>query len=88
MARDRPVYRWVFDWAADLITRYAHVGDLGKTAIQWLRLQVKQKHCAIWREDLVHVNTTPQMTCFRGAKVCTNWQQGQVMMNCYSRTLS
>ena len=23
------------------------------------------------------VNTTPQMTCFRGAKVCTKWQQGK-----------
>ena len=27
------------------------------------------------------VNTTPQMTCFRGAKVCTKWLQGKVMMN-------
>ena len=27
------------------------------------------------------VNTTPQKTCFRGAKVCTNWPQGKVMMN-------
>ena len=23
------------------------------------------------------VNTTPQMMCFRGAKVCTNWLQGK-----------
>ena len=27
------------------------------------------------------VNTTPQMTCFCGAKVCTKWLQGKVMMN-------
>ena len=27
------------------------------------------------------VNTTPKMTCFRGAKVCTKWLQGKVMMN-------
>ena len=27
------------------------------------------------------VNTTPQMTCFRDAKVCTKWLQGKVMMN-------
>ena len=27
------------------------------------------------------VNTTPQMTCFRGAKECTKWLQGKVMMN-------
>ena len=26
------------------------------------------------------VNTTPQMTCFRVAKVCPKWLQGQVMM--------
>ena len=23
------------------------------------------------------VKTTPQMTCFRGAKVCTKWLQGK-----------
>ena len=27
------------------------------------------------------VNTTPQMTCFPGAKVCTKWLEGKVMMN-------
>ena len=27
------------------------------------------------------VNTTPQMTCFRGAKVCTKGLQGKVMIN-------
>ena len=27
------------------------------------------------------VNTTPQMTYFRGATVCTKWLQGKVMMN-------
>ena len=34
VARDHPVYPWMFEGAADLMTRYAHVGDLGKTAIQ------------------------------------------------------
>ena len=29
----------------------------------------------------VNVSTTPQMTCFRGAKVCTKWPQRKVMMN-------
>ena len=24
-----------------------------------------------------YVNTTPQMTCFRGAKVCAKWLQGK-----------
>ena len=27
------------------------------------------------------VNTTPQMTRFRGARVCSKWQQGKVMRN-------
>ena len=27
------------------------------------------------------VNITPEMTCFRGAKVCTKWLQEKVMMN-------
>ena len=38
-----------------LMTRYAHVGDLGKTAVQLIRgSKVKQKHCAIRRKDLFH----------------------------------
>ena len=45
VARDHPVYPWVFEWAADLMTRYAHVGDLGKTAVQLIR--------GSRREDLV-----------------------------------
>ena len=40
-----------------------------------------------WRQPaLENVNTTSQMTCFRGATVCTKWLQGEVMMNCYSKT--
>ena len=38
--------------------------------------------------DALLVNTTPQMTCFRGAKVCTKWLQGKVMKNCYRMTTS
>ena len=37
VARDHPVYPWMFVWAADLMTRYAHVEDLGKTAVQLIR---------------------------------------------------
>ena len=29
----------VREWAADLMTRYAHVGDLGKTAVQLFAVQ-------------------------------------------------
>ena len=55
MTRDHPVYPRIFEWAADLMTRYANVGDLGKTAVQLIR---KQKHCAIRREDLVQTAET------------------------------
>ena len=41
VARDHPIYPWVFEWAADLMTRYAHVGDLGKTAVLLIRVSKK-----------------------------------------------
>ena len=41
VTRDHPVYPWMFEWAADLITRYAHVGDLGKTAAQLIHGSTK-----------------------------------------------
>ena len=48
VARDHPVYPWVFEWAADVMTRNEHVGDLGRTAVQLIRgFTVKQKHCTI-----------------------------------------
>ena len=34
------------------------------------------------------VNTTPQMTCFRAAKVRTKWLQGKATINSYSMTTS
>ena len=34
------------------------------------------------------VNTTPQMTCFRGARVCTKWLQEKVAIKSYSLTTS
>ena len=34
------------------------------------------------------VNTTPQMTCFRGATVCTKWHQEKVTIKSYSLTTS
>ena len=59
VTRDHPLYPWLFEWAADLMTRYAHVGDLGKTAVQLIRVfKVKQKHCAIRRKDLVQTAET------------------------------
>ena len=37
VTRDHPVCPWMFEWAAGLMTRYAHVGDLGKRAVQLIR---------------------------------------------------
>ena len=34
------------------------------------------------------VSITPQMTCFRGVKVCRKWLQGKVTINSYSLTTS
>ena len=45
--------------------------------LQMDRLQLTAVYCN--RRGVY--NTTPQMTCFRGAKVCTKWLQGKVMMN-------
>ena len=47
------------------------------TLLQMDRLQLTGVYCN--RQGGVY--TTPQMTCFRGAKVCTKWLQGEVMMN-------
>ena len=48
----------------------------------WVKLgrnaELKEKHK--WSHEKP-VNTTPQMTCFRGAKVCTKWLHRKVMMN-------
>ena len=37
LTRDHLVYPWKFEWAADLMTRYARVGDLEQTAVQVIR---------------------------------------------------
>ena len=39
-------------------------------------------------EDLEDVSTTPQMTCFRGARVCRIWLQEKATINSYSLTTS
>ena len=44
VTRDHPVYPGMFERAADLMTRYAHVGDLGKTAVQLIQCQADTLH--------------------------------------------
>ena len=59
-----------------------------------LCLTLKRKYRRIIKSDFDQVrssettsfsarcaNTTPQMTCLRGAKECTKWLEGKVMLN-------
>ena len=54
MARDHPVYPWVFEWAADLMTRNAHVGDLGKTAVRLIRGSKSSRNIAQFGEKILY----------------------------------
>ena len=54
VARDHPVYPWMFEWAADLMTRYAHVGDLGKTAIQLISGSKTSRNIAQFGEKILY----------------------------------
>ena len=56
------------------------------TAAKVMDIKSRLPGCAGQAADAVSVNTTPQMTCLRGAKVCTKWLQGKVMMKRYSMT--
>ena len=54
VARDHPVYPWVLKWAADLMTRYAHVGNLGKTAVQLIRGSKSSRNIAQFGEKILY----------------------------------
>ena len=54
VARDHPVYPWVLEWAADLMTRYAHVGDLGKTAVHLIRGSKSSRNIAEFGEKILY----------------------------------
>ena len=54
VSRDHPVYPWVFEWAADLMTRYAHVGNLGKTAVQLIRGSKSSRNIAQFGEKILY----------------------------------
>ena len=54
MARDHPVYPWVFELPADLMTRYAHVGDLEKTAVQLIRGSKSSRNIAQFGEKILY----------------------------------
>ena len=41
-------------WAADLMTRYAHVGDLGKTAVQLIRGSKSSRNIAQFGEKILY----------------------------------
>ena len=54
VARDHPVYPWVFEWAADLMTRYAHVGDFGNTAVQLIRGSKSSRNVAQFGKKILY----------------------------------
>ena len=54
VTRDHTVYPWVFEWAADLMTRYAHLEDLGKTAVQLIRGSTSSRNIAQFGEKILY----------------------------------
>ena len=54
MTRDHPVYPWMLEHSADLMTRYAHVGDLGKTAVQVIRGLRSRRNIARFAERILY----------------------------------
>ena len=44
----------MFEGAADLMTRYAHVGDLGKTAVQLIRGSKSSRNNAQFGEKILY----------------------------------
>ena len=54
VTRDQPVCPWMFEWAADLMTRYAHVGNLGKTAVQLIRGSKSSRNIAQFGEKILY----------------------------------
>ena len=44
----------MFEWAADLMTRYAHVGGLGKTAVQLIRGSKSSRYIAKLGEKILY----------------------------------
>ena len=54
MFRDHPVYPWVFEWSAGLMTRYALVEELGKTAVQLIRGSKSSRNIAQFGEKIFY----------------------------------
>ena len=59
VTRDHPVSLWVFEWAADLMTRNAHVEGLGKTAVQLIRGSKSSRNIAQSGEKILYKPLTP-----------------------------
>ena len=54
VTREHPVCPWMFEWAADLMTWHAHVGDLGNTAVQLTRGSKSSRNIAQFGEKILH----------------------------------
>ena len=52
---DHPVYPWLFEWAADLITRYAEVGSTGKSAAQLIKGNRSSRSIAQFGEKVMYM---------------------------------
>ena len=55
VSRDHPVYLGVFEWASDLMTRYAHVVCLGKTAVQLVRGSKSSRNIAQFGKKILYI---------------------------------
>ena len=71
MTRDHPVLLCVFEWAADLMTRCAHVGDLGKTAVQLTRDSKSRRTIAEFGEKVLYNRSNYLVT------IEETWRMGQ-----------
>ena len=56
--------------------------------LQQLQIGIAHKVFAALLQYGALVSKTPQMTCFRGAKVCRIWLQEKVTIKLYSLTTS
>ena len=73
---------YVITLATEELFGHGQKDDIGVVSAQQMSPQFAADVSLLLSATADPVNGTPQMTCFRGAKVCTKWLQGKVMMNC------
>ena len=74
VTRDHPVHPWTFEWAANLMTRNAHVGDFGKTAVQLIRSSRSSRNIANFgKKGLVQAAETLQSSSRKHGRHFLGW---------------